>query len=142
VRFAVCSDTDPSRFIDAGCAALDAECIYGREHIERAVECAERAFRQGRNVASRMEIETVLYAACERNISRAFKKLGVRESTRYVLLLCSDGDVLKEVEEVKFPRSLRALEVMGIPRERAEALSEEERLLLVYEKIALSELLR
>lgn len=51
--------------------AFDARYVVGREHLERAVELADRAFERGENVARDRAVEVLLYAAGRRQITRA-----------------------------------------------------------------------
>jgi len=56
--------------------ALDARYIVDREHLQRAVELADRAFERGDNIAEDRAVEILLYVAGTRQISRALE-LGV-----------------------------------------------------------------
>ena len=56
--------------------AFDARYIVDREHVEKAVELADRAFERGENVADDRAVEIMLYAASRRQINRALE-LGV-----------------------------------------------------------------
>lgn len=58
---------------DCAIAAFDARYLVGPEHIARAVELAERAFRRDENVADARAIEILLYAAGRRQIDRALE---------------------------------------------------------------------
>ena len=58
---------------------LDAHLIFGREHIEVALERTERAFAQERNIAKTQGVELMLYAGAERQISKALEKMGLKE---------------------------------------------------------------
>ena len=56
--------------------AFDARYVVGREHLQRAVELADRAFERGENIADDRSVEILLYAAGNRQINRALE-LGV-----------------------------------------------------------------
>ncbi len=58
------------------CILFDPAKVCGKAHIESAFEHAERAFAEGTNRARNILTETILYAACERQIGRALKKMG------------------------------------------------------------------
>lgn len=58
---------------DCVITAFDARYLVGREHIERAVHLAKRAFERGENVAETRSIEVLLYAAGSRQIDRALE---------------------------------------------------------------------
>lgn len=57
---------------------FDASKIRGREHLEIAAEKARRAFVDGRNLSNTLATEVMLYAAAERQISKAIGKVGIR----------------------------------------------------------------
>jgi KEOPS complex subunit Cgi121 len=69
--------------------ALNAEMIYGKEHLLSATEHALRSFIQGTNATNSLALEILLYAAGERQITKAIKKMGVktgRQKLAFVLL--------------------------------------------------------
>jgi KEOPS complex subunit Cgi121 len=66
--------------------AFDAELVVGREHLERALELADRAFERGENVARDRGVEVLLYAAGRRQIHRALE-MGVDEGETPVVVL-------------------------------------------------------
>jgi KEOPS complex subunit Cgi121 len=61
---------------DVSIQAFDARYIVDREHLQQAVELADRAFERGENVADDRAVEILLYAAGRRQINRALE-LGV-----------------------------------------------------------------
>jgi KEOPS complex subunit Cgi121 len=54
-----------------------ADRIFGREHLESAVEMALRAEERGTARSKTLGMEILLYAAAERQITLAIEKLGV-----------------------------------------------------------------
>ena len=77
---------------DCTVQAFDARYVVDREHLERAVELADRAFARGENVARDRGIEMLLYAAGRRQIDRALE-MGVSEGrTPAVVLVDADAD--------------------------------------------------
>ncbi len=82
--------------------ALGGECILfnpsmvcGKAHIESAFKHAERAFAEGTNRARNILTETILFAACERQIGKALKKMGPRPDSKEMVaaVLNIDGDL-------------------------------------------------
>ena len=53
--------------------AFDARNVADRQHLERAVDLADRAIERDENVARDRAIELLLYAAGRRQIDRAFE---------------------------------------------------------------------
>lgn len=68
---------------------LNAEVIYGKEHLLSAAEHALRSFTQGTNATNSLALEILLYAAGERQITKAIKKMGIgagRQKLAFILL--------------------------------------------------------
>ncbi|RXK50315.1 KEOPS complex subunit Cgi121 [Halorientalis pallida] len=63
---------------DCAVQAFDARYVVGRDHLERAVACADRARERGEAIANDHAVEILLYAAGRRQISRALE-MGVAE---------------------------------------------------------------
>jgi KEOPS complex subunit Cgi121 len=59
---------------------FDARYVVDREHLERAVELAERARGRGETIADDFGVEILLFAAGRRQINRALE-MGVSEGT-------------------------------------------------------------
>ncbi|ODR79056.1 KEOPS complex component [Haladaptatus sp. W1] len=75
---------------DCAIQAFDADYVAGREHLESAVEHANRAFERGENVARDRAVEILLYAAGRRQINQALE-MGVSEGERDVVVVV-DGE--------------------------------------------------
>jgi len=82
-----------------GCSvqAFDARYVAGRDHLERAVELADRAIERGENVARDRGVEILLYAAGRRQINQAFE-MGVSEGEQAVVILLDGDDEAGAVE--------------------------------------------
>jgi KEOPS complex subunit Cgi121 len=70
--------------------AFDARYVVGRDHLERAVELADRAIARGENVARERAVEILLYAAGRRQIDDALT-MGVREGRTPTVVVVSDA---------------------------------------------------
>lgn len=84
-----------------GCTvqAFDARYVMGREHVERAVELADRAFERGENVAHDRAVEVLLYAAGRRHIDRALE-MGVGEGERPVVVVVDADEGAATADEL------------------------------------------
>ncbi|KTG20096.1 KEOPS complex subunit Cgi121 [Haloferax profundi] len=71
--------------------AFDARFVVGRDHLERAVELADRAIARGNEIARDRAVEFILYASGRRQINRAFE-MGVSEGTLPVVIVVDGGD--------------------------------------------------
>jgi len=66
---------------------LDAGHVVGRDHLLSALEHARRAMDQGTNTTGSLEMEFLLYASGERQISKAIDLTGVRAGRPFVAVL-------------------------------------------------------
>lgn len=71
---------------DCAVQAFNADYVVGEDHLQVAVEHADRAFDRGENVARERAVEILLYAAGRRQINRAFQ-LGVSEGDSDVVVV-------------------------------------------------------
>jgi len=70
--------------------ALNADMVYGKEHLLSAAEHALRSWAQGTNATNSLTLEILLYAAGERQIQKAIRKMGVRTGKQSIALLLVD----------------------------------------------------
>jgi len=99
---------------------FNADLVYGRNHVFSAAEHALRAFREGANSMRSLAMETVLYAAGERQIGVALSKMGVEKSeeSRCVFLVISSIPDFKEANGFFNPEDLDSLiGLLGLKRD-------------------------
>lgn len=70
--------------------AFDARMIYGKDHLISATTHAKRAFQQGTNATNSPALEILLYAAGERQIQKAIKKIGVKKGEQQIIFVVTD----------------------------------------------------
>lgn len=75
---------------DCAVQAFDARFITGREHLESAVEHANRSVARGQNIAADRAIEILCYAAGTRQIEEAMR-IGVSEGLTDVVVVVDAG---------------------------------------------------
>ena len=72
---------------------MDPDMVAGKDHILSAAKHAERAFAEGTNRSKTVLTEIILYAAWERQISKALAKMKPKEGrNEYVTLLIDIED--------------------------------------------------
>lgn len=71
---------------------MEPSYIYGRDMAESAVEHAMRAFDRKQNRSKTLLTEIIIYAACERQISKAIAKMKPR-GNEYVAVVLGFDDV-------------------------------------------------
>ena len=128
---------------------LDARLVVGRDHLTSAFEHAERAMREGTNVARTLAVEFVLYASGERQINDALAKMGIRADTTEFALVVFGGDPEQALTAFRLtrddavlgatPAKLRSFgfspaELLSVPPDRQADL--------VLERVALVDLLK
>ncbi len=127
---------------------LDAGGILGRDHVVSAFEHARRAFEQGTNTTGSLEMELLLYASGERQISKALAAVGVKARRPFVVACgrgLRAGEVLRRAGWRRddgvlaaAPAKLRALGVSGAERRSAGPRAED----LILERVARVDLLK
>lgn len=82
--------------------AVDAGLVAGKDHLEYAVEQAEKAFKRGTNICSDPKIEALVRASAQRQIKKALELFGVNNS-REVYVLCEKlpSGILKKYDCVE-----------------------------------------
>jgi KEOPS complex subunit Cgi121 len=92
---------------------FDATVVYGKDHLLSATIHAKRAFEQQTNATNSLALEILLYAAGERQIQKAIKKMGVKKGLHefvFVLTDESDTDNQKNVDEAVIQRLLQTFQ--------------------------------
>ena len=80
---------------------MDPMYVCGKDHIVSAVRHAERSFEHGTNRSKTLLTEILLYAAGERQISKALKKMRPKAGCKeYALALLDVPDDLK-LDDIK-----------------------------------------
>jgi len=85
--------------------AFDADYVVSADHLERALDRADRAIARGENVARERAVEVLCYAAGRRQINRALE-MGVSEGENRVVVLVDSpaGDDGAETDAVEMLR--------------------------------------
>ena len=66
---------------------FDADKITDQNHIYYAAANAYYAIENGRNISNKLEVETLLYASTQNQISKAIKLIGVSPKTKRIAVL-------------------------------------------------------
>lgn len=78
---------DELRKKNIACQLMDADKIYGKEHLMAAISHAVRAFLYKTNSCNSLDMEILLYASGKRQIKDAIEHMGIKEKGGFVLLL-------------------------------------------------------
>jgi len=80
---------------------LNADMIYGKNHIISAVNHAKRAMERKTNTTNSLEKEILLYASGERQLKLAIPKMGIKKGKGNIaLVILSKG--ISEISDQKF----------------------------------------
>lgn len=131
---------------DVNIQAINAEFIFGKDHLTSAKDHAIRAFERDENICETLPMEILLYASGEVQIKRSLDKLGLKpESCSMVMIV--EGEIDKReivdtldlrIDETVFEPDLSKLQEFGI--EKKSNLNEEDAKNFVLEKVALVDL--
>lgn len=123
---------------------LNADSIAGVNHVTHGVNQAFLAFSRGENLAKDISVEIVLRCSAQRQISKAFKILGLKEGEMNlcaVLVNCDDyADELSSVftldDSVLTPDDEKLMEIYGITSEEVKNISVEDLIIDRITKLA------
>ena len=80
---------------------LNADSIASRNHIIHGVNQADLAFGRGENLAKDLSVEIVLRCSAQRQISKAFKILGLKEGNMNLCaVLINSNDYTQELSSI------------------------------------------
>lgn len=71
---------------------LNADAVAGKRHIEHGVNQAFLAFERGENLANDLSVEICLRCSAQRQISKAFDLLGLKEGPMNLCAILIDCD--------------------------------------------------
>ena len=113
---------------------MDPMYVCGKDHIISAVRHAERSFDNGTNRSKTLMTEIILYAAGERQISKAMSRMRPKEGCReYALALLDVPDDLK-LEKIGM---VRDDSILDADEEKAKAMGLDTSFGIDYEDLAL-----
>ena len=80
---------------------LNADAVAGKRHIEHGVNQAFLAFKRGENLANDLSVEICLRCSAQRQISKAFDLLGLKEGKMNLCAVLIDcGDYTSELSSL------------------------------------------
>ena len=137
---------------------LDADMIFGREHIISAFEHAQRSIHRDEASTHSIQMELLLYASGERQIKHAIKKMGVKKGkTAFVAIFLFTDEKKQSIENIismfnqKFQIEVNESAILpiesklfdyGISKQAIESVRDDQKFQLVLEKIALVDIIK
>jgi len=83
---------------------LDAGHVVGADHVISAFEHAHRAIERGSQKTNSLEVELLLYASGEHQISRAIERVGARAGKPFVLVVGGGLSAAEVLRRFKWSR--------------------------------------
>jgi len=102
---------------------FDAGKVAGPDHIYYAAANADYAMSNGINISNNLNVETLLYAACENQINKAIEFLGVSKTTETLAVaIFSEKDQSSLAEEIAAHLGTVDDSVLDITPEKYESI--------------------
>jgi len=113
---------------------LNADSVFSKNHIIHGVNQAFLAFERGENLANDLSVEIVLRCSAQRQISKAFKILGLKEGNMGLCaILINSKDHTQELssiftrdDDVLIPNEENLVEIYKISDDELQNMSIEE----------------
>ena len=138
---------------------INADIVYGKNHLISASQHAVRAFEQKKNSTNSLAMEILLYASGERQIQRAIQKVGIKKGNVNVALVfvdefqengkVSDTIVGKILEALNLMREDKVLEgdidtlrKFGITQQELMTVPKNKHRNLILEKVAMVDVIK
>jgi len=134
--------------------ALNADMIYGTNHLISSVDHAKRSMSQKNNTTNSLSMEILLYASGERQLKLAIPRMGVKQGKSNVAFVFADGkisdslvnDLLKMVslkrDDKVIEGDINTLKKFGINKKAIATVSEERYGDLILEKVAMVDIIK
>jgi len=140
--------------------AVDAELIYGKNHLISASKHAQRAFEQRKNLTNSLAMEILLYASGEKQIQKAIKKMGVKEGSGNIAFIFDEtqgekngkisdkiiDEILDTLDLIKDNKVLEGdrdtLRKFGITQKELKTVPENKYGDLILEKVAMVDIIK
>ena len=102
---------------------FDAGKVAGLDHIYYAAANADYAMSNGINISNNLNVETLLYAACENQINKAIEFLGVSKTTETLAVaIFSEKDQSSLAEDIAAHLGTVDDSVLDITQEKYESI--------------------
>ena len=136
---------------------VNADFVYGKDHLFSAVEHTIRSFKNRMNSLNSLSLEMLLYASGERQIQKAIEKIGIKKGNQkiaFIFITEDDRKILDaEVEHVLSSLNLKrddkvleggvdTLKRFGITEDELSTIPESKYGDLLLEKVALVDIIK
>jgi len=133
--------------------ALNADVVYGKDHLVSALQHAKRAFEEGRNATNSLAMEILLYASGERQIQKSIQKVGVKSGNGNIAIIFDGkisndhvGTILKILDVSRDDEVLEGnidtLKKFGLTQREIETVPKSHYSHLILERIAMVDVIK
>ena len=136
---------------------INADFVYGKDHLFSAVEHTIRSFKNQMNSLNSLSLEMLLYASGERQIQKAIEKIGIKNGNQKIAFIfikennrkISDDEVEHVLSSLNLKRDDKVLEGdvdtlkrFGITEDELSTIPESKYGDLLLEKVALVDIIK
>ncbi len=136
---------------------VNADFVYGKDHLFSAVEHTIRSFKNRMNSLKSLSLEMLLYASGERQIQKAIEKIGIKKGNQKIAFIfikannrkISDDEVEHVLSSLNLKRDDKVLEGdvdtlkrFGITEDELSTIPESKYGDLLLEKVALVDIVK
>jgi len=136
---------------------VNADFVYGKDHLFSAVEHTIRSFKNRMNSLNSPSLEMLLYASGERQIQKAIEKIGIKKRNQKIAFIfikennrkISDDEVEHVLSSLNLKRDDKVLEGdvdtlkrFGITEDELSTIPESKYGDLLLEKVALVDIIK
>lgn len=136
---------------------VNADFVYGKDHLFSAVEHTIRSFKNRMNSLNSLSLEMLLYASGERQIQKAIEKIGIKKRNQKIAFILikennrkiSDDEVEHVLSSLNLKRDDKVLEGdvdtlkrFGITEDELSTIPESKYGDLLLEKVALVDIIK
>ena len=136
---------------------INADFVYGKDHLFSAVEHTIRSFKNQMNSLNSLSLEMLLYASGERQIQKAIEKIGIKNGNRKIAFIfikennrkILDDEVEHVLSSLNLERDDKVLEGgvdtlkrFGITEDELSTIPESKYGDLLLEKVALVDIIK
>jgi KEOPS complex subunit Cgi121 len=136
---------------------VNADFVYGKDHLFSAVEHTIRSFKNQMNSLNSLSLEMLLYASGERQIQKAIEKIGIKNGNQKIAFIfirerngkISDDEVEHVLSSLNLKRNDKVLEGdvdtlkrFGITEDELSTIPESKYGDLLLEKVALVDIIK
>ncbi len=146
-----------SNIYDMVIQVINADFVYGKDHLFSAVEHTIRSFKNRMNSLNSLSLEMLLYASGERQIQKAIEKIGIKNGNQKIAFIfikennrkISDDEVEHVLSSLNLKRDDKVLEGgvdtlkrFGITEDELSTIPESKYGDLLLEKVALVDIIK